>query len=742
MKSRLLAVLIFSLAAFSARAQFHFDRYDSIPVYSNSLLLRFPWAGGINFAQFSEIDLDLDGRNDLFVFDRSGNKITTYINRGTAGQVDYDIAPEYVKLFPLLHDWALLRDYNCDGKMDIFTASSTLNPGIAIWKNISTVSGGLQFQLVINSIQSDVTPNSTHQVQGIYVSLNDIPAVRDVDNDGDIDVLTFDGAGTTIEWHRNMSVENFGVCDSTNVYRLETSCWGEVSESSMNSTLNLNQNCPPPPIIGNDDASSVQRNRHNGSCLECINTDGDDDQDLLIGDLYSVHISYARNGGSAGFAQMDQIDPMYPSYDQALDLDMFICGFHLDVDNDGARDVLVSPNAMNVSENYKSVWYYHNSGADDSVRSVFVKTNFLQDDMIETGEGAYPRFFDYDNDGDADLLIGNYGYYNSSGPAISEIALYKNIGSVNSPTYALLTDDFAGLHADALNISCPVPTFGDLDGDGDADMIVGDAIGKLHYFRKDPGPADNFVLVQSNYFGIDVGSYATPQLVDVDRDGLLDLIIGKQTATLSYFRNTGTAGAPNFALMNAVWGNVVVKIPSFSTGYSVPYLWDNNGNYTLLVGSERGYLYRYDNIDGNLAGNFTLTDSMYVSSHEGLRIAPWLADLNNDSLPELVLGNYAGGVSLFRGDNSVGLAENQNEIPFFSLYPNPANEQVTIQSTLPASEFPGTMILHSLTGQEIMRKEMKAANETISVSDLPAGIYLLSLQTKHGKVAYRKLMVL
>ena len=40
--------------------------------------------------------------------------------------------------------------------------------------------------------------------------------------------------------------------------------------------------------------------------------------------------------------------------------------------------------------------------------------SFLQDRMIDVGAGAYPVFCDIDQDGLMDLLIGNYGYYDTS----------------------------------------------------------------------------------------------------------------------------------------------------------------------------------------------------------------------------------------------------------------------------------------------------------------------------------------
>jgi hypothetical protein len=733
---RLLFLFITSFLFGKIPAQIQFIRHDSIEVYANSQQLLFPWAGGINYAQFSEIDFNQDGIKDLFVFDRAGNKITTYINNGTANQMDYVLAPEYIEQFPELHDWVLLRDFNCDGKMDIFTSYGSLNPGIAVWENTST-GPALQFQAVTLSLESNMTPNSTNQNQFIFISPYDVPAIRDIDGDTDLDILVFDNSGVYIVFHRNMSQENYGTCDSLD-YRLESQCWGEITENTLNSTLNLNNPCSDPPVNENIDAS-VLHSVHNGSCLECLNTDGDSDQDILIGDLANKHISYGRNDSNNTFSHIGGVDVLYPSYNQTTEMNLFVCGYHLDVNNDGKQDILMCPNAANVSENFKSVWYYQNIGANDSVVLSFMQNNFLQDNMIETGQGAYPRFFDYDNDGDEDLFIGNYGYFSDSTLFPAKIALYKNIGNATFPTFSLITDDFAGIHASNINFTSIIPAFGDLDGDGDADLVVGTGTGKLQYYRKDPGPNDNFVLAQSNYMGIDVGNYAAPQLVDVDRDGLLDLLIGEETGVVNYYHNSGTASVPNFVFVSGFWGSVNVQQPTFTTGFSIPYLWDNNGAYVLLVGSERGWLYRYDNIDGNLAGNFTLTDSMYVSTHQGLRIAPWMADLNNDTIPDLIIGNYAGGVSFFKGTTPSSV-EDPASITTFNLYPNPAKENVTVVSNLPANELPATISIWSASGQKITETVMSFSSTSLDLTHFSKGVYIIEFRTASGNVAYRKLI--
>lgn len=89
--------------------------------FSTLSSLKYTWAGGLNACQFCSIDLNLDGLNDLLIFDRHGNRKLTFINQGGTGQVNYKYAPEYAALLPEMHDWVITADYNCDGKMDIFT---------------------------------------------------------------------------------------------------------------------------------------------------------------------------------------------------------------------------------------------------------------------------------------------------------------------------------------------------------------------------------------------------------------------------------------------------------------------------------------------------------------------------------------------------------------------------------------------------------------------------------------------
>ena len=86
---------------------------NSIKVLNqNNDTLKMPFVGGLTTAQFMNIDLNGDGKKDLFVFDRQGGVVLTFLQT-SAGLI---YAPQYESMFPELSDWVKLIDYNCDGK--------------------------------------------------------------------------------------------------------------------------------------------------------------------------------------------------------------------------------------------------------------------------------------------------------------------------------------------------------------------------------------------------------------------------------------------------------------------------------------------------------------------------------------------------------------------------------------------------------------------------------------------------
>ena len=120
------SLVFMSLLVFGTSILFG-QKSNNVPVVDkNNNDLSHAWAGGLNSPQFCEVDLNSDGIKDLFVFDREGDRVLTFVNNGTPNTVDYSYAPEYESAFPNMRYWVRMVDYNNDGKNDI--AAPNLSP--------------------------------------------------------------------------------------------------------------------------------------------------------------------------------------------------------------------------------------------------------------------------------------------------------------------------------------------------------------------------------------------------------------------------------------------------------------------------------------------------------------------------------------------------------------------------------------------------------------------------------------
>ena len=80
------------------------------------------------------------------------------------------------------------------------------------------------------------------------------------------------------------------------------------------------------------------------------------------------------------------------------------------------------------------------------------------------------------------------------------------------------------------------PAFGDLDGDGDADLVVGASDGTLQAYERTAVGFSAFAI--NPFASIDVGSSSSPALADLDADGDVDLVVGAGDGTLSAYQQT------------------------------------------------------------------------------------------------------------------------------------------------------------------------------------------------------------
>lgn len=637
--SLFLLSFLFSLSAFAQTLTLKND----ILVIENGDTLTSAFAGGLNQPQFSAMELNGDNLMDLVVFDRSGDKILPFVNHGGPGQMDYRYAPEYEAAFPEIFHWMLMRDYNCDGKMDIFCYGLSVS-AIAVYRNDSDMNG-LRFTLVEGVLKDDLSSDP------IPVLSRDLPGIADIDGDGDLDILAFDFGGLYVNWFQNMSVENGHGCDSLQFDKTDT-CWGEFQENGLDNTVTLQVSCKGLAGKGNE---------HSGSTIGIFDYEGDGVMEIVLGDIGAGNLVYLHNGGTVTDAQIDEFSYTFPNSSPAS-IEIFPSAFFIDLDLDGKDEMIAAPNAPNVSANYRNVWLYENVGVGDTNEFDFVTKDFLSEDMVECGMTSYPSFFDYNGDGLLDLVVGNNHYKSRSTDEEAALTLYRNTGNAIQPAYTLETRDYLRLSS---QINPPeitmVPSFGDMDGDGDEDLILGSSTGKMHYFENNPiGDSTVFTLLMFNMFGLDVGQGSVPDIVDLDGDGLLDLVVGEQTGNFNFFKNTGSAQSMIFSMPPDETKLGGININGGFIGNSVGRFAQNGiQKPEFFVTGEPGNIMRYDNIVGRIFNHYFLRDSAYGQVDVGARATLDLADIDGDGKYEFAVGNLRGGISIYDASVSTSISRDQ-----------------------------------------------------------------------------------
>ena len=685
--------------------------------------LSFPWAGGLNACQFGSIDLDFDGKNDLVVFDRQGNRLSCFVNRGGIGEIRYEFDNQYAKAFPKIDDWMVLADYDGDGRNDIFTYSKGW-AGIKVYRNVSADS--LAFELVKSPYLTSLQGAGEVNIMATYA---DYPAIVDVDGDGDLDILTFGVLGTFIEKHQNLSVEKYGIRDSL-IFERNDYCWGRVAESEEDNRMYLDTCLFGKTIIEGPF-------RHRGATVAVRDLNGDGLLDMLLGDVDYPGLIYLQNGGTMDAALMTSQENRFP-LQQPVNLFSMPMPFFIDVNNDGLEDMIVSPFDPNPlsAEGQNSVWLYLNFGTNENPDFQLYTKSFLQDEMLDFGTGSFPVFADVDADGLTDLLVGTIGNIDSTyyiygslqTHRSGQIAFFKNVGTTNKPVFQLFDDDFGNLKS--MKTSGLVPTFGDLNNDGKQEMLVGTSEGNILFFNAD------FQMLDDDFLHYEK-TWSAPCLYDVDADGTLDLVVGNANGKLTLYQGFNENGNASFAFVTDEWGGVDVRDYSASYfGYSVPSFFKNGTETFLSVGSEQGkvFLYKLNN-DGLPFEEISEEWQRFVldfDNHFGLRCAAALSDLNNDGKMEMMVGNYAGGLQLFNAEIEVNqsVEEMLDEVLF---YPNPAKSVLTI-----VGKEINQIKVYDVSGRCLIQKNAASDETTIDVNDLASGIYLLQMNCNSGRMKYAR----
>jgi hypothetical protein len=641
MKYSTLLLLCGLLFTSSAHAQapagrFGFEVGSVAKLVQGTDTLAHAWAGGFNTPQFSSIDLNGDGELDLYVFDRETGRSYTFLSATVGTGRRWQYAPVYESSFPAnLANWVQLRDYDGDGQADLFTANT--RAGIRVFHNEGLVKGMPSFKLASEELTCALTPKLSVNINtGSY----NVPSIQDINGDGRLDILTYDFVSSTaLELYLNTGMGSF---TSLTSFQQSSKYWGLVQAcpdcaayqpegAAACSTTQLPPVNPGSGGGGNkmlrgiasrvlsellrhvDGSNQVLHSM--GHNVVAVDLNGDGKLDLLDGRDNCPQLTRLLNTGSSSTSARFTQENISSSFPLATPLSnsIFPAPYLLDTDFDGVQDLLVSPNMV-----------------DNSIDHVSMRRT-VQQFTSRSSPGALP-------------------------------------------TYRLVTDGF--LQNEMLDVSeGAAPTFGDLDGDGLADMLVGTVGDNVNgYYRasiyhyRNVGTARRpvFRLVTDDYLGLAAAAARTPGrrfealrpvLVDLNRDGALDLVYSGFVGTanrLHFMLNTAKAKQPArfkpastdyFRAPGAAGGGALA-----TTLGDTPCFFDvdNDGYVDLLLGTNdqtvAGYSLRYYHNQGTkgaaINSLFSLADADYGRLRDGnlrpINLSPTVADFDGDGAPDLL----------------------------------------------------------------------------------------------------------
>lgn len=688
---------------FEGFSQSYQRKLSSIPVTDAAGLIPNTFSGGSNNLEHQFVDIDGDEDYDLFFLDSDGS-YGWFENLGTTSNAEFEYSfTEINGLY--FSDWFYFTDIDDDNDFDYFTGNEV---NISLFENTGTsVSPSY---LLSQEIVLDSSGNP------MLSEFGSNPFFTDIDDDGDYDFFSGNTVGTITFY------ENIGSRESFN-FAFRTFNWQDIC---LNCTLD--------------------ELRHGASTIEFADIDDDLDLDLFVGDFFSKSLYFIENIGSRNEPIMDtsNIITTYPQNQDSINTKGFNMPRLVDINSDNLLDMFISVLFDFTGPN--SLMFYSNIGTPSIADYQLTNRDFLK--TLDVRANSSPTFIDIDADNDQDLFLGSLKSPNGT------IHFLENTGSASNPAFEYIDSSFFNIESD-LSIA---PTFGDLNADNKNDLIIGRFDGTLSlYWNTGTETNPEFIieetLLDNNSNVIDVGSSASPFLIDMDNDQDLDLIIGGFDGKFNYYKNTGDINgfifereAFYFAILTRQ-DTIFLDVGDNSTPFLFDY--DSSGTPDLFSGNRPGMFYHFQN-NGTIQNPVWVEiTNNFIDENFGGYTAPYFVDIDNDSDADLLLGNVKGGLYLY--DNTeISTVDNREIIAVdrFSLkaFPNPFNPNTSIVIYLTEGKNV-TIDIYNILGEKV-RKLFKgyvsggenkfAWNGTNDYgSVLPSGNYIILAYTEQFREAVK-----